>query len=168
MDFKTPKVVCGVCNGKGGFRKLKDNFLDTNWIDCAYCEGYGFVDDTTTEEEVTTHLTYNRYKTKLESSFSILGELKVVTSESEKTDMFVKILPYNRKNWTTLIKHILKFSHHHDKIKVLPKQAFYHTDDETHYIDWELHITMHTLEDLDGLLELVRMYNDTLAVGGGI
>jgi hypothetical protein len=27
---------------------------------------------------------------------------------------------------------------------------------------------MHTLEDLDGLLELVRMYNDTLAVGGGI
>lgn len=168
MDFSTPKVVCGVCNGKGGFRKLKDNFLDTNWIDCAYCQGYGFVDDTTTEEEVITHLTYNHYKTNLESVFNILGEVKLVTSESETTDMFLRIVPYNRKNWTTLVKHMIKFAHHNGKVQMFPKMAFYYTDDESHYSDWELHITMHALEDLDGLLELIRVYNDTLAVGGEI
>jgi hypothetical protein len=162
MNFDTPKVVCGICNGKGGFKKLKQDYLDTNWIDCAYCQGYGFVDDTSTQEKVLEHLIYNKYKTKIISLFSKFGKVKVVTSESEKTDMFVRIFPYERKIWTTLVKHMLKFAHYHEKIDIYPKQAFYYTDDDEHYIDWELHIFMHSLEDLDGLFDLIRLYNDSI------
>lgn len=166
MDFNTPKSICGVCNGKGGFKKLKDNAFDTNWIDCAYCEGYGFIDDTSTEEEVEHNLIYNKYRNNLILQLCRLGEIELCTSECEGKDMFIRILPSDRKKWTTLIKHLLKFSYYSEKVSILPKQVFYHTENDNHYIDWELHITTHELSDLEGIIELVQVYNDTVSYGG--
>jgi hypothetical protein len=166
-------VVCPVCNGKGGFRKLKNDYLDSNWTECAYCDSYGFVDDTSTEEEVSSHLLYNRYKTQLTVQLSILGDIITCTSEHEGHDMFIRILPFNRepsdrKKWTTLIKHLLKFSENSEKVNVFPKQAFYPNSEEYgagYVVDWELHITTHELKDLEGLVEVIKFYNET--VNGG-
>jgi hypothetical protein len=170
MDFDTPKVTCPVCNGKGGFRRLKQDFLDSNWTDCAYCEGYGFVEDTSTEEEVTSHLLYNRYKTKLILELQKLGQVILCTSEHEGKDMFVQFLPFNReatdrKKWTTLVKHILKFAKHNEKVSVTPKHVFHITDDDEIFVDWELYITTHELKDMEGLIEVIKFYNETIAGG---
>src|SRR5437763_16315201 len=173
MDFTKPKVACPVCSGKGGFRKLKQDYLDSNWTECAYCNSYGFVDDNTTEEEVNSHLLYNRYKTKITIQLAKLGDVITCTSEHKGHDMFIRFLPFNRepsdrKKWTTLIKHLLKFSENSKSVKVHPKQAFHPSSEEYGQgfaIDWELHITTHELQDLESLIELIKFYNET--VDGG-
>jgi hypothetical protein len=85
--------------------------------------------------------------------------------------MFIRFSPFNkepsdRKKWTALVKHLLKFSKHSEKVKVYPKQAFHPSDDDNGYdgfnIDWELHITTHELKDLESLIEVMKFYNDTI------
>jgi hypothetical protein len=156
MDLSTPKVVCGVCHGKGGFRKLKKDFLDTNWNDCPYCEGYGFVDDNTTEDECQEVLIYNRYRNNLILELQMLGDVKVCNLD------YVEIIPFDRKRWTALLKHIMKFSYHNENVNVDVKHSFYYKGEEELETKWELHIHKHKLEDIQGLIDLIKFYNDTI------
>lgn len=158
MDFTTPKVACGVCHGKGGFKKLKKDYLDPNWIDCLYCEGYGFVEDKTTEEECREELIRNRYRNNLVLEFQILGDVKVCNLD------YVKVSPFDRKKWTALLKHIMKFSYHSEKINIDIKHCFYYKGEEELETTWELDIHTKELQDIEGLIELLKFFNDT--VGG--
>lgn len=156
MDFTTPKAVCSVCHGKGGFRKLKKDFLDTNWIDCPYCEGYGFVDDKTNEAECRTELVYNRYRNNLILELQMLGDVKVCNLD------YVKIEPFDRKKWTSLLKHIMKFSYHSEKVNIDIKHCFYYQGEEELVTNWELYIHMQETEDIVGFIELLKFYNDSI------
>lgn len=160
MDFNKPKMVCGVCHGKGGFRKLKKDFLDTNWIDCPYCDGYGFVDDNTTEEECRDDLLYNRYRNNLILELQMLGNVETCNLE------YIRMAPFDRKQWTTLLKHIMKFSFHSEKVNVDIKHCFYYKGEEELATNWELIISTQEIKDIEGLIELLRFYNQTLERGG--
>lgn len=159
MDFNKPKMVCGVCHGKGGFRKLKKDFLDTNWIDCPYCDGYGFVDDNTTEEECRDDLIQNRYRNKLVLELQMLGDVKVCNLE------YVKIVTQDRKRFSQLLKHLMKFSYHSETIKIEIKRTFYLDENEEQADYWEFFIKTNKITDLDGLIEMLGFYNDSV-IGG--
>lgn len=154
MDFTTPKTICAVCHGKGGFRKLKKDYLDTNWIDCGYCEGYGFVDDKSTTSEVKNNLLHNRFRSRLAIHLQILGTVKVCNLD------YVKIEPFDRKTWSAFIKHVVKFSHHSDNVKVNVKQDFGCNDEGDIQVFWELGISTKELKDIESFIELVKFYNE--------
>lgn len=161
MDFSVPKVVCGVCHGKGGFRKLKKDFLDINWIDCPYCEGYGFVDDNTTYDECKQHLLYDKYKNYLTLEFQLLGNVKVFTSETEERDIYLRLSPFNGRKFSQLLKHLLKYSLHSDTVNIMAKRVFILENEEDGISDdCELFITLNKITDLDGVLELVKFFNE--------
>jgi hypothetical protein len=159
MDFTTPKAVCGVCHGKGGFRKLKKDYLDSNWIDCMYCEGYGFVDDKTSEDECRNELVCNRYRNNLMLQLQELGDVKVCSLD------YVEVIPFDRKKWTALLKHIMKFAFHSEKVNIDIKHAFYYQGDDELATKWELHIHTHKMEDIEGLIDLIKFYNVTQEKG---
>jgi hypothetical protein len=155
------KVICALCHGKGGFKKAKKDHLDSNWIDCGYCEGYGFVEETTTEVEEEEFLTYNKYKNTLTLQLCKLGEIKIIETNDLGKDLYIKIMPHKRNHWVGLIKYLLKFAYYSERVNILPKQAF-HFDGEHNFIHWELYITTQELSDFDGILEVIRLYNETV------
>jgi hypothetical protein len=156
------KVACPVCTGKGGFRKLKQDYLDTNWVDCAYCDGYGFVEDTMTEDDARDFLTFSNYRNKIINELSPVGDVKVLSSEHLGKDMYIQVVPTNKKVWIPFLKMLNKFSAYSVSLTATPKQVFfYDKDKDTHHYYLELYITTDSLQALDGFIELIQLFNDT-------
>lgn len=159
VDYSN-KVVCSVCGGKGGFSKSKNHALDSNWNDCLYCEGYGFTDETSTDSECREFLQYVKHRNSILGELANLGEVSIISTENIGKDLYVKIVPIVRNRWVELVKTMLKFAHYSETISITPKQSFYYTELGKHHTYWELHIDMHSFKDLEGLTDLLKMYNN--------
>jgi hypothetical protein len=166
METVTPyNVACPVCHGKGGFRKVKQDFLDSNWTDCGYCEGYGFVKEVMTEEECRESLEFLSYKNKIVGELFAIADVKVMSAKNIGEDLYIKVVPHKRSDWIELVKMLLKFAHHSERVSIQVKQVFNHRekdDKSSYYMFWELEILMNSLDDLDGIIDLLVMYNEVL------
>jgi predicted metal-binding protein len=157
--MSTTKVACGVCSGKGGFRKIKEHMLDTNWIDCVYCDGYGFVEEKESPHEADFQK-FDEYRDKIEEELEVMADVHVVSTDTLGKDLYVKINPHERKYWVELVKTMLKYAHYSSRVTITPKQVFYFTDEHENKMYWELFITTTSIHDLDGVVDLLKMYND--------
>jgi hypothetical protein len=159
--METTKVACPVCSGKGGFRKQKKDFLDSNWTDCIYCEGYGFVDEMVEEEDARDFLKYSNYRSKLHSELSSIGEVTAISCDTIGKDLLVQIVPKKKNVWVPFLKTLTKFSAYNNSLTAVPKQVFfYNKAKESHHYFIEVDITMESLSCLDGLIELIKVYNE--------
>lgn len=143
-------------------RNKKKDVFDSNWTDCLYCNCYGFIDETMTEDECRDYLVFENHKKKILNELNGLADVQTIYTDVLGKDIYIKAVPYSRGTWVSLIKSMLKFAHYNDNISVVPKQAFYYTDEGNHFVYWELFITTNSLSDLEGLIELLIMYNSTL------
>ncbi|MER2007929.1 MAG: hypothetical protein ABS939_10830 [Psychrobacillus sp.] len=157
-------ITCPVCGGKGGFRKIKKDMYDTNWTDCLYCNRYGFIEDKTSEDECRDYLIYENYKSKIINELSNVASVDTYISDIIGKDLYIKISvePKERNKWVNLVKTLLKFSHYSKTVDIIPKQVFFYTEEGNHHIYWELNISMLSLKDLEGLYDIIKMYNTTL------
>lgn len=156
------KVACMVCGGKGGFRKPKQDFLDTNWVDCLYCDGYGFIEDTMTNDDAKDFLTFSNYRTRIINEMAPVGDVKILSSEILGKDMYIQVVPTNKKVWIPFLKMLNKFSAYSETFTATPKQVFfYDKEDNAHHYYLELYIATESLRALDGFIELIQLFNET-------
>jgi len=146
-----PKVICGVCHGKGGFKNA-----DVGWVDCLYCDKYGFVDDHAKEHECREDLLYNKYRNALVSQLQILGTVKVCSLS------YIKIDPFDKRKWVSFLKSVLKYSHHNENINICVKHVFEYGKDGRIIDFWELIVSTKEMKDIEGLIELLKFHNKTV------
>lgn len=157
-----PKVICGVCNGKGGWSKEKKNPIDDNWIDCGYCDGYGFHNDSETSlNKYESHiLNYNRYKKIITELLqdTICSVTEFTTDDMGQT-LRLRIVPYGKTMFSQFTEYLLKVSAYSQRVDIELNQKFYYDlKHKSCFYYWELVIRPKELSDLDGIVDVIRLW----------
>jgi hypothetical protein len=162
METNTKFVVCYVCGGKGGWKKDKRTPLDSNWVDCPYCDGYGFIKEDAEQKnnEALIH-TYNHYKKIItELLTDEICSVQSFTTEDMGKTIVIKIIPYDKKTFQEFVSYLLKFGAYSKTLKVdmIQKHIF---DKKTNkfYPSWELVLYPDNLEALDGFIDLIKLWD---------
>lgn len=158
--MKNEKEICWVCHGKGGWKTEKKDFMHYNWMDCPHCDGFGFVDVVPkSTKESLTFLKYAKYRSKLVKEISKLGKLVTISHNELGKDLYVQVVPTAKETWLNFVKTVAKYSFYSETTTVKTNQVFFYDKSGYHYY-WELHIDMHSIDSMEGLIDLVRFYNE--------
>jgi hypothetical protein len=160
------KVICGVCNGKGGWKKDVSSPVDDNWNQCPYCDGYGFLDDTNGDDKrKEAHiLKYNHYKKLITEllSDSICSITNFTTDDSGKT-IKIRVAPYNKTAFTQFAEYVLKIGHYSSKINIrLSQQYFFDEKFGKCFFYWELILEPDDLSDMDGFVDAIKIWKKVI------
>lgn len=153
--------ACVVCHGKGGFKKVKNDFLDSNWTDCLFCDGYGFIKDSDIPVEDLS--AFEKFRTGVIKELEGIAEFNDFYCSDEKGNniyISIDVKPTERNKWVGLVKTLLRYAYYSETSTILPRQVFYFTGDN-YRIHWEFDITVNSKYDLSGILDVIRMYLST-------
>lgn len=157
MDNKIVQVICRVCGGKGGcYVRAKE------WIDCGYCDGFGFhAQEEQDDTEQSLLLKYNLYRKQISELLleSIANVDSFDTFDAGKT-ITIHISPYNRNVFGEFTKFILKLAHYSTTIEIKLLQEFYYKKDGDKYSSkWVLVLKPDTLSDLEGFIDVLKYWD---------
>jgi hypothetical protein len=161
MDNKI-NVVCKVCGGKGGWPIDRRSPFDDNWMDCGYCEGYGFHEKQDEEPDVQSKIhAYNGYRKQI---IDLLNEVvanvdSFTTTDGGKT-IEIQISPYSKQIFSDFVKFVLKLSLYSTKIDIKVTQDYYckkGTDKYTY--QWKIFLQPDELRDLEGFIDVVKLWD---------
>ena len=154
------QTICKVCGGLGGWKKEVKHWSDTNWNDCHYCEGYGFIDGETKEQSDSSFLlAYNGYKKIITDVLENYGKLISYQTQDQGKSIEISLVPNNKQAFADFTKALLKFGYFHTRLNVTMYQAFFYepTDGLFHYY-WKMVLSPQELTDLDGFVDLIRQW----------
>lgn len=157
-------VTCSICSGKGGWKKEVNHRLDDNWVDCGYCEGYGFHDSIEDDYgyDFESHiLMYNHYKKLITELISDnIASIDSFTTYDMGETITMQLVPYSREKFGQFVAYMLKLCGHSTNLDAdISQKQLYNKSSNNYYTRWEITICASHLNDLEGFVNIIKFWD---------